>query len=132
MNWINTYLAHAVYVDGGRGPLEFDCWGLTRHVRAEHLGLRLLPSHGDLRNTDPRQFTRAYRDESSVMEECAPEHGAIAAVLHGAICVHVGLVIDHGSQLRVLEINPSRGPRFIPLSQWRRDHSTVTFHRDKP
>jgi len=132
MEWINWYLDNAVYVDGGRGPILFDCWGLTRIVRAEHLGKRLLPSYGHLRNTKPRQFTRAYGAESKLMEECAAEHGAIAAVMIGSICVHVALVIQIGDQLRVLEINPQRGARFLPLSQWQRDHVRVTFHRDSP
>lgn len=132
MSWINWYLEHAVYVDGGRGPTEFDCWGLTRHVRAEHLGQRLLPSYGDLRNTDPRQFTRAYRTEAAIMGECSAEHGSIAAVLVGTICTHVGLVIATDGQLRILEINPQRGARFIALHSWQRDHVRVTYHRDLP
>jgi hypothetical protein len=66
------------------------------------------------------------------MERCEPEHGAIAAVMIGRICTHVALVIDSPDGLRILEINPSRGPRCMPLHKWMRDHSTVTFHRDSP
>lgn len=130
MSWVNAYLGCS-YVDGGRGPTEYDCWGLVRHARHHDLGLRLLASHGSLRNTDPRQFTRAYLEESSVMEPCAAEHGAIAAVLIGKICVHVALVIDSPDGLKVLEINPTRGPRCMPLNKWLRDHNTVTYHRDR-
>lgn len=131
MIWVNQYL-ECVYVDGGRGPVEYDCWGMVRHVRHHELGLRLLPSYGSLRNTNPRQFTRAYRKESSLMQECAPEPGAIAAVMIGEICAHVALVIDSPDGLKVLEINPTRGPRCMLLSKWRRDHLTVTYHRDAP
>lgn len=131
MEWVNRYL-QCTYEDGGRGPDVFDCWGLVRHVRYAELGLRLLPSYGSLRNTDPRSFTKAYRTESSIMERCEAEHGSIAAVLIGEICVHVALVIDFEDGPRVLEINPTRGSRNLPLHRWLRDHQTVTFHRDRP
>jgi len=65
------------------------------------------------------------------MEACQPEHGAIAAVMRGHICVHVALVVDAGDRLKVLEINPTRGARCLPLSQWKRDHNTVIYYRDR-
>jgi hypothetical protein len=130
MEWVNKYLECA-YEDGARGPDRYDCWGLVRIVRHAELGKRLLAEYGSLRNTDPREFTRAYEEESSCMERCEPEHGAIAAVMIGRICTHVALVVESTDGLRILEINPARGPRFLPLHKWQRDHSTVTFHRDR-
>lgn len=129
MDWVNKYLK-CVYEDGARGPNRYDCWGLVRHVRHVEQGQRLLAAYGSLRNTDPREFTRAYEEESAVMELCEPEPGAIAAVLIGRICVHVALVVGTPEGLQILEINPTRGPRFMPLHRWQRDHLTVTFHRD--
>lgn len=131
MDWVNRYLS-CTYEDGARGPERYDCWGLCRQVRHVELGKRLLATYGSLRNTDPREFTRAYEEESSMMEQCEPEPGAIAAVLIGRICIHVALVIDSADGLRILEINPTRGPRCLPLHRWLRDHQTVTFHRDRP
>lgn len=131
MEFVNKYLGCS-YEDGARGPDKYDCWGLVRLVRHAELGKRLLAEYGSLRNTDPREFTRAYEEESSCMERCEPEHGAIAAVMIGRICTHVALVIDSPDGLRILEINPARGPRCLPLHKWLRDHSTVTFHRDHP
>jgi hypothetical protein len=131
MEFVNRYLS-CTYEDGARGPDKHDCWSLVRTVRHFELGLRLLPEYGSLRNTEPREFTRAYEEESSCMERCEPEHGAIAAVMIGRICTHVALVIDSADGLRILEINPARGPRCMPLHKWMRDHSTVTFHRDRP
>lgn len=130
MSWINKYL-RCRYVDGGRTETEMDCWQMVRLVRHVELGKRLLAEYGSLRNTDPREFTKAYEAESSVMELCEPEPGAIASVLIGRICVHVALVIDSAEGLRILEINPTRGPRCMSLHKWLRDHSKVTFHRDK-
>lgn len=131
MEWVNSYLS-CQYMDGARGPFFFDCWGLVRVVRHVELGQRLLTEYGSLRNTDPREFTKAYEAESSMMERCEPEPGAIAAVMIGRICVHVALVIDSPEGLRILEINPTRGPRCLPLHKWMRDHTCVTFHRDRP
>lgn len=131
MEWVNRYLS-CIYEDGARGPEKYDCWGLVREVRHTELSKRLLASYGSLRNTDPREFTKAYEAESSLMEPCEPEHGAIASVLVGRICVHVAVVIDSPDGLRILEINPQRGPRFMPLHKWLRDHTKVTFHRDRP
>ena len=129
MEWINGYLVKQ-YQDGGRGPNDYDCWGLVRHVRHFELGFSLLPGYGSLRNTSPRDFTRAYRTERRGLRECAPEHGAIAAVLIGEICVHVAVVIECDGRHHILEINPTRGARFVPLAKWLRDHNRVTFHND--
>lgn len=127
---INKYLDTVIYRDGGRGPIQFDCWGLVRHVRHFELGFRLLPEYGSLRNTQPKEFTKAYRGESSQMVECEPCHGAIAGVLIGNVCVHVGLVVESEGRLKVLEVNPDRGCRLTLLHKWQRDHNTVTFHND--
>lgn len=127
---INKYLS-CEYEDGGRGPVEYDCWGLVRHVRHAEFGLRLLPEYGSLRNNNPKAFTRAYRDESSLMEEGPARHGSVAAVLIGAVCVHVALVVECNDRLHILEINPERGARFLTLKDWLRDHNTVTFHNDR-
>lgn len=130
MNWTNHYLANATYVDGGRGPTNYDCWGLVREVRAVHLGLSELPVYGELRNDSPRLFTKAYRCEASKLRECLPEHGAIAAVMIGSICTHVAVVIEDGGELWILEINPDKGARRMRLSLWLQDQPRVTFHND--
>lgn len=130
MSWINHYLENAVYVDGGRGPTEYDCWGLVREARDQHLGLSKLPVYGELRNTNPRSFTLAYRTESSKLRPCMPEHGAIAAVMIGKVCIHVALVLDIDGELFILEINPEKSARKLRLSLWLRDHVRVTFHND--
>lgn len=130
MNWLNDYLDTAIYVDGGRGPVEYDCWGLVREVRAKHLGLSELPLYGALRNDDPRSFTKAYRCEARKLRECEPEHGAIAAVMIGEICAHVAVVLQMGDDLYALEINPEKSARVVRLNTWLLDHVRVTFHND--
>lgn len=130
MSWINDYLDSAVYVDGGRGPIEYDCWGLVRDVRALHLGRGALPLYGELRNDNPRAFTKAYRREAAKLKECEAKHGAIAAVMIGKTCAHVAVVLELGGELWILEINPEKGTRKVRLESWLRDHVQVTFHDD--
>lgn len=130
MSWINHYLEHAEYVDGGRGPVEYDCWGLVREVRSKHLGLSELPVYGELRNDSPRLFTRAYRREACKLRECQAEHGAIAAVMIGEVCTHVAVVLESASELWILEINPKKGPRRMRLAAWLKDQPRVTYHND--
>lgn len=130
MSWINDYLDSAVYVDGGRGAIEYDCWGLVREVRALHLGRGELPVYGELRNDNPRAFTKAYRREAAKLKECEAKHGAIAAVMIGKTCAHVAVVLELGGELWILEINPEKGARKVRLESWLRDHVQVTFHDD--
>lgn len=130
MNWVNDYLDTAIYVDGGRGPLIYDCWGLVRDARANHMGLSRLPEYGGLRNDDPRSFTKAYRTEAAKLKPCLPEHGAIAAVMIGSVCTHVALVLELGGELKVLEINPEKGARCVRLGEWECMHVKVTYHND--
>lgn len=129
MTWVNHYLS-ATYEDGARGPDKYDCWGLVREARHAHCGKRLLPSWGHIRNTQPREFTEAYRAESQNMELCVPEHGAIAAVMRGAICTHVAVVVAEGEQLYALEINPTKGARIQRLADFAAQYFKVAYYRD--
>lgn len=130
LNWVNDYLFRVRYLDGGRGPVEYDCWGLVREARHLHCGQRLLPSWGEVRNTNPRAFTKAYRAEAEKMEECKPEHGAIAAVFVSELCVHVGLVVSDRGRLWVLEINKATGIKWHRLVEFEAQYLKVIYYRD--
>lgn len=130
---INRYLT-AIYEDGGRELPRIDCWGLTILARQELFGLPMLSSFGEVRHTNQRAFQRAYREQvAAALEECQPFPGAIAAAMHGDLCVHVGLVIEREGRLQVLEINPVSNARVTRLSEFRsRDIFTkVIFYRDR-
>lgn len=129
MEWINAYLASS-YVDGGREIGALDCYGLARLVRHRHCGKRLLPSFGTIRNTQPKEFTKAYQQESSNMEECPPEHGAIAAVFRGPLCIHVAVIIELENGLHALEINPKKGARLMRVSDFESQYLRVIYYRD--
>lgn len=129
MEWINAYLS-STYVDGGREIGALDCFGLVRLVRHHHCGKRLLPSFGTIRNTQPKEFTRAYQQESANMEECEPEHGAIAAVFRGPLCIHVAVIIELENGLHALEINPKKGARLMRVSDFESQYLRVIYYRD--
>jgi hypothetical protein len=129
MTWLNQYLS-AQYEDGARGPSKFDSWGMCREVRHLHCGKRLLPSFGAIRNTQPKEFTRAYQQESASMQECAPEHGAIAAVFRGPLCIHVAVIIELENGLHALEINPKKGARLMRVSDFESQYLRVIYYRD--
>jgi hypothetical protein len=129
-SWITHYLS-ATYEDGARGPDKYDCYALAREVRHERCGKRLLPSFGHIRNTQPKEFTRAYQQESASMEECAPEDGAIAAVFRGPLCIHVAVIIELENGLHALEINPKKGARLLRVHDFESQYLRVIYYRDR-
>lgn len=130
MDFVNKYLG-CEYKDGARGPDQFDCWGLVRHVRHFELGYRLLSSYGSLRPKMPREASKAYEAETPSLEQCEAEHGAIVCVMVGRICSHVAVVLESSTGLRVLETNAKRGPQCIALHRWLRDYPNVVYYRDR-
>lgn len=129
-DWLEHYRL-STYLDGGRGPAEYDCWGLVREARHRHLGCALLPSWGDVRHTQPAQFTRAYEREAQNMEVCRPEQGAIAACFRGRICIHVALVVELDGRLCVIETSKQHGFRRTSLSALKSRYLRVVFYRDR-
>lgn len=120
----------ATYEDGARGPARFDCWGLVRAVRHEVFGLPLMPSWGYVRNTMPREFTRAVNQEADAMERCDPEAGAIACIWRGDICIHVALIVEVDGRLHGLEMKPA-GATIKPLRRFQDQYLKVSYHRDR-
>jgi hypothetical protein len=121
---------NASYEDGGRGPARLDCWGLARLVRHEVYGLPLLPSWGYVRNTMPKEFTKAVNEGAAAMERCEPEVGAIACVWRGQICIHVAVIIEVDGRLHGMEMKPS-GATIKPLRKFQDQYLTVSYHRDR-
>ncbi len=125
---LNDYIGME-YEDGARGPEKFDCWGLTRAIRHEYLGLPLLPSFGHVRNTMPREFTKSYKAVAKTMTRCEPEIGAIAAVFRGKICVHVAVVVEIDGDLAVIEINPDTNCRWLRIPDFERRYLKVIYFK---
>lgn len=118
------------YEDGARGPEKHDCWSLVRSIRHEVYGLPLLPSFGHVRHTMPKEFTKAYREGVKGLHKCGPEVGAVAAVLRGAICVHVAVVVEISGELAAMEINPKTNCRWLRIPDFERRYLKVEYYRD--
>ena len=130
----------ASYRDGARGEDgEYDCWGMARAARVELYGRQLLDSRGGEYQHDPAGFTARYREQIAEMVEIEnPVPGAVVAVLKKKlICMHVALVTHDingtGMGLHILDINPGRGARLIPLFRFLEEHKlrTIKYYDDK-
>lgn len=136
---IATFLT-AKYKIGARGENGFyDCWGLARAARVELYGRQLLDSRGGEYQHDVAEFTVRYRAQIAEMTEIQnPVPGAVAAVLKKKIiCTHVALVVHDvnrtGMGLHILDINPGRGARIIPLFRFLEENKlrTIKYYDDK-
>lgn len=130
----------ASYKDGARGEDgQYDCWGMARAARVELYGRQLLDSRGGEYQHDPAGFTARYREQIAEMVEVEnPVPGAVVAVLKKQrICMHVALVAHDingtGMGLHILDINPGRGARLIPLFRFLEEHKlrTIKYYDDK-
>lgn len=126
---LNQYLL-APYLDGGRTLQGLDCWGLLLLVR-EDLGCRPLPSIGAITRREPAGMQHCYARTLSVVEECNPEAGAVAAVFRGKALVHVGVVLEIDGRLAVLETNPKTGARWLRVRPFESQYAKVIYYRDR-
>lgn len=120
------------YVRGGRGPDEYDCWGLVRDARVELFGRVPLPMLVDAQPGDLRSITRAHHDVTALhgFRECRPRLGAIAEGWMASLCVHVGLVVQVDGELRILETDAPTGPCHTSIHRFSARFSRVLFYDD--
>lgn len=126
----------ACYVDGGRGEVvggvrEYDCWGLSCAVRQELLGLPPLPDAGVISRHRLRESAKSYRVYADLLPEGPAIPGALAAVMSGELCTHVGVVLELDGMLAVLEINPNSGCRWLRIADFERTYYRVKYHADR-
>lgn len=120
------------YVRGGRGPNEYDCYGMIRDARVELYGCRLLPLCADAEpgklSIITRTVNRVAHDFKMIGADPAPGH--VAAGWHGKVCVHVGLVVAANGGLRILETDAATGPCLTRLTQFEDRFSKVVYYAD--
>lgn len=126
---VNDYLL-SEYEDGARGPDKYDCWGLVRDVRVNLFDLPLLPSWGLVDPNNKRQVTDAWHHTEAVFSLSGPTPGALAAVFHGSLLLHVGIVVNADKGISVLDTLPDRGPAITRLADYIEQYD-VRFYRDK-
>lgn len=129
MSDLNRYLA-SIYRDGGRGPVEYDCWGLARAVRNEIYGCSLLREWGYVDPNSKRQVTGAWKKALPLLERSQPSLGALACVFRGRLLLHLGVIVDADRGLSVLETLPATGPRILPISRFERIYQCVEYWND--
>ena len=125
---INDWL-RIPYRDHGRDWTGCDCWGLVRMVRFALRG-DFLPSYGGIDPQDKSALTAAAGEVMSLdgFRECEPRLGAIAAVWRGALCLHVGIVVEVEGRLAVLETGRRIGVRWLRLADFGQVYRDVRFY----
>lgn len=127
---IQQYLA-TTYRRYGRGPVEFDCWGMVRDARVRLFGKPLLASYGAVGGQDPRGMTAAVNETIQArLKPSAPVPGSMAMGWRGRLCVHVGLIVEVDGRKWVLETNDGTGPKLTCLRDFERQFVKVTYYDD--
>ena len=106
---------------------NLDCWGMTRLAVKDAHGVTL-PLLNGLDAGSLMGKSRNYVRLAKMMPECEPKHGAIAAVVTGKACEHVGLCIDLSGSVYVMETTEASGPRIIPLGLFIKDRGNVRYY----
>ena len=115
------------YVAYGRGLDGSDCWGLVCIVREAVRGDRL-PAFADIH--DKRALTHAAHDMISHgwREVTDPRPGTLVAVWRGALCMHIGIVIEIDGRMAVIDSDEKRGVAWKWITDYLRQHAKVTLH----
>lgn len=126
---IDKYL-QTKYVKGGRGPIEMDCWGLVRAVRAEAFKRDILPSFDGISPDDKRGLTLACESVrlDNKFAPVNPRSGAIATAWTARLCVHVGIVVKADGRIWVLETDESTGPCLTPIPSFESRYARVVYY----
>ena len=123
---INDWLA-IPYADYGRGREGSDCWGLVCIVREAVRG-DVLPAFADIH--DKRALTHAAHDmiAQGWREVSKPKVGTLVAVWRGALCMHIGIVIEIDGRMAVIDSDEKRGVAWKWMTDYLRQHAKVTLH----
>lgn len=128
MHDIGWYLANARYADGGRGPVECDCYGLARLVRHHVFGLPLLPEYAGVDPRDKGEAAPRLREVAGSMQPCTPIEGAFVLAFTGDIGGHCGVVVNRDGRPGVLECDVNVNTRWTPLRKWRRLWTRLEYY----
>lgn len=115
MDWWANYVG-LPFLDGGRGPEAYDCWGLVRAVYARMLGVDL-PSYGEISARDLVRVARAMAagQDDGWRVVAAPQALDVCLMRSGrggVPVVHVGVMAD---ARRVLHVEPATAAVVVPV-----------------
>lgn len=114
-DWWADYIG-LPFKDGGRGPYEFDCWGLVRDVYMGQLGIAL-PSYGEISARDLARIARTMEAGKDDGWRIPPVPRPLDVVLMrsgqgGARVVHVGVMVDSH---RLMHVEVAAATAVVPI-----------------
>lgn len=127
-HWASAYLT-VPYIDGGRDMQGMDCWGLVRHVLHHQFGFPLLQSFGHVSADDKGHLTESFQQQVKVFEPTNAKLATVAAGFRGQLLIHIGICIEVGSKLVVLETSKKHGVKLTELRQFNRMYSRTEFYQ---
>lgn len=112
---------------GGRVYPILDCYGLVHEVRRD-LGLPYWPAFEGVTNADGDmdRTANAFREN---VTRCQPAEGAVVACYSGGAIVHLGIVIDIGGVLHVMDCNEKKNVTILPIPRFERHYVKVEYYR---
>lgn len=125
---VSDYL-RSTYRRGGRGPKEFDCWGLVRDAHHRLFGRDIMPSFSEDENYVVKNRTGAAHALFDVVKtyDVPMREGAIAEAWVGSLFLHVGIVVRVSGRLFILETDTPNGPTLTKPSVFAARYSRVRF-----
>lgn len=125
--WANPYVG-IPFLDGGRGLVGCDCWGLVRLVYSAVLGIEL-PTYGEISAADVARVTTRIREDSAAAP-WLPVMGAAQAfdvlVMRGRP-LHVGVMVD---ARHVLHVEAATASVIVPVARCTQvRHRRLSLHR---
>lgn len=123
---LERYMASR-YVNGGREWPNIDCWGMTR-LAFYDLHAEWLPMLSGLDARSVLGKSKNYALLSKILKEVYCSDGAIAAVVTGLACEHVGICIEISGAIYVMETTEETGPRIIPAEEFEKERTNVRYY----
>lgn len=118
-----------LYQRHGRGPVNYDCYGLVRAVRHEIFSKPLMPAYVEVEPDNKLQLTRAASDAvANHISRCEAVPGAIAMAWRGRVCVHVGVVVVADGRRWIMETDEPTGPQLVSLRSFQSRYPRVEFY----
>lgn len=130
MTWAGRYIG-LPFIDGGRGPVAVDCWGLVRLVYAQERGIEL-PTYGEISAGALLTITRAIRAGQEAPEVWrqveAPQAFDVGVMRGGASWrpCHVGVMVDGET---VLHVEKDSATCLEPINGQVMKHRIIGFWR---
>jgi cell wall-associated NlpC family hydrolase len=130
MTWAGRYIG-LPFIDGGRGPVAVDCWGLVRLVFAQERAIDL-PTYGEISAGALRSITRAIQAGQEAPEVWrqvkAPQAFDVAVMRGGASWrpCHVGVMVNGET---VLHVEKDSATCLEPINGQVMKHRIIGFWR---